>query len=196
MTRLLIADPHPVFALGLRHLCEGEGYEVVGTADSVGDVIRHISSAAIDVIIADKRLPDGGAIALLKYINDNRLGIRTMFVADALYDRELAEAQALNASCIVGKDRTPEQYVECIHAVLKGRNCCAPPNREPSKAIAPLTKREQEIVDHVLQGKQNKDIAALAGIKTGTVKIHLARIYKKLGIKNRVQLSLYMNQLQ
>jgi DNA-binding CsgD family transcriptional regulator len=57
-----------------------------------------------------------------------------------------------------------------------------------------LTRRERELAEHVAAGLRNAAIALRLGISEGTVKIHLNRIYRKLGLPSRVALALYLRE--
>jgi DNA-binding NarL/FixJ family response regulator len=67
--------------------------------------------------------------------------------------------------------------------------------KEPERNLT-LAKREKEIVSHICQGYRNKEIARKLNISEQTVKSHCNRIYKKLGVTDRLQLALYSHKLQ
>jgi DNA-binding NarL/FixJ family response regulator len=58
-----------------------------------------------------------------------------------------------------------------------------------------LAQREKEIISHICQGFKNKEIAQKLNISEQTVKSHCNRIYKKLGVNDRLQLALYSNKI-
>jgi two-component system, NarL family, nitrate/nitrite response regulator NarL len=64
-----------------------------------------------------------------------------------------------------------------------------------TRPFQPLTMRQQEIVDAVLQGASNKEVAVRLRISEQTVKNQLTTVYEKLGINNRVQLALFFRDL-
>jgi len=67
------------------------------------------------------------------------------------------------------------------------------PTRRP-KTLTPLSAREHEVTTHVLDGLTNKEIARKLQITEGTIKIHLNRVYHKLGVKGRYALALRMRK--
>jgi DNA-binding NarL/FixJ family response regulator len=106
----------------------------------------------------------------------------------------------------VAKGAAPEALVRCIRTVhaggqwlegeVAGRVVERLLNGEAGNGHLPggLTPREAELVELVSQGLRNKEVAARLGISEGTVKIHLHRIYEKLGVTSRVELANYARE--
>jgi DNA-binding NarL/FixJ family response regulator len=100
---------------------------------------------------------------------------------------------------LVLKETAASGLVDAIHAVARGEQFIPPllarralelaNNRFDADGMS-LTPREREIVMAVADGHSNKRVASDLGIAEGTVKLHLHKAYKKLGVTNRVQLSL------
>jgi DNA-binding NarL/FixJ family response regulator len=65
------------------------------------------------------------------------------------------------------------------------------PPQGPATPSPPFSPREREIVAYITKGYSNREIAARMGLRTQTVKNHLCRIYRKLGLPNRVQLAVF-----
>ena len=88
--------------------------------------------------------------------------------------------------------RVPEHRAELGEALLRANDAKA---REGSRVLSRaltgsggvLTAREREIMDHVMQGRQNAEIAASLFISSGTVKSHLDHIFDKLGVRSRAE---------
>src|SRR6185503_11087329 len=101
-------------------------------------------------------------------------------------------AMNLGVRGVVFKDLPVEMLVECIRTVHAGGTWqpagAAPPADDEAST---LTAREAEIVRMLAHGLRNKEVAAELGISEGTVKVHLHRIYEKLGVDGRVELLLW-----
>ena len=62
--------------------------------------------------------------------------------------------------------------------------------------ISALTKRESEIIPYLMKGHTNKEIAQVLFVEEGTIKTHVKHIFRKLGVKNRTQLTAFMKDTQ
>lgn len=196
MAKLVIADCHPVFRVGLASLLENEGHQIVGQTGSASEALAMIDTLRPDVVIVDKKLEGNGGFAVLANIRQQVETPLIIFNADSVTAQEIKIARSFNAACIIEKNNAPQAYLDCLNDVLAGRNCrCTGETSNPSKSdIAMLSDREIEIAHLVARAKRNDEIAAQLNITVGTVKVHLSRIFKKLGMNSRVKLSLYMQK--
>lgn len=192
MANLIIADCTPIFAKGLKHLVQDNGHIVVGEAASSDEAIRQIRMLKPDAIMIDMQMSDGRACDVIEYARANQLPI--MLIANSM--QEALRAQALGADCVTDKRKSGIDYLECLKTILSGEKCYAFSVAEDCGEAQPLplSKREIEIAGYVLEGKRNDEIAQIINITTGTVKVHLSRIFKKLKIRSRLQLVLFMQK--
>ena len=127
--------------------------------------------------------------------------MRVVVLAGELGEEELLELVRLGVRGAVPKETAPEALVRCIRTVQAGGQWLEGQvaGRVVERLIAGggangrlpngLTPREAELVQLVRQGLRNKEVATRLGISEGTVKIHLHRIYEKLGVTGRVELA-------
>jgi len=199
MANLLISDCSPLFTMGLAHLLRDDGHLIMGQGRSAAELIAQLSDASPDFIILDTRLPANGALSVLKHIEDHHVTTPVMLIAHDLGDAMIERFRALGTACIVGHNRPTQIYLECLHSMMNRSKCCAPnpPKKTPLESCASLLSgREMQLAEMVLHGKRNEEIARLTGITTGTVKVHLARIYRKLNISSRVELIILLQQAE
>ena len=205
MADLLIADDHPIFLQGLKAFLEAHGHNVIAHTNSAGDTIATLRSLKPDLIMVDVHMTGGGGIEVLKYVRETGLDVPVIFLTVGIDGEDISEALRLGVNGLVLKNNEPQSLLECINAMLRGEDwfedavidvLIAHQQRpEPAKGggvgkIQSLSAREREIAERVSHGARNREIAKEFGITEGTVKVHLHRIYRKLGIASRGELML------
>ncbi|ETN87933.1 response regulator transcription factor [Thermus sp. NMX2.A1] len=179
--RVLIADDHPLFRLGLRAGLEGEGLVVVAEAQDGKEALEKTLALNPEAVLLDLRMPvlDGlectrmlrkkgysGLIALLTTYQEPAL-VREAFLAgaDAYFSKELS---------------APELKRRLLR-VAQGEEKLKPPD------LPSLTSREEEVLRLLAQGLSVKEMAKALGLSPDTVKDHLESLYGKLLARNRVE---------
>jgi DNA-binding NarL/FixJ family response regulator len=197
--RLLLADDHPIVLDGLEQLFRLEpDCQVVGRSRDGAETLRLLRALLPDVLVLDVRMPRGDGIEVLRAVAGESLPTRVVLLTAAIDDDELLAALRLGAQGVVLKEAAPERLVDAVRRVAAGgqwleaslvgrlgRSLRQPPMEED-----PLTPREREILQGVVRGLRNREIAEHLHITEGTVKIHLHHIYEKLRVKGRVELVL------
>jgi DNA-binding NarL/FixJ family response regulator len=206
---VVLVDDHPIVLQGLQHLFARQpDITVAATCATVPDGLAAARSERPDVIVLDLRMPDGGGLALVDALNQERLDSRTVVLTAAISDDEVAQALQKNIAGLVLKESAPEQLIECVRKVHAGERWIDPQavNRvlQPPPAdrqavderAATLTVREREVVRMIASGLRNRDIGERLSISENTVKVHLHNIYEKLGVEGRMELLLLAQELK
>lgn len=191
--RVAIADGHGMFRQGLRCLLEGRGdFEIVGEAKSADEVEAMVVGATADVLLLElamdrATLTDVASLA-------RRLPVILLTASDDLDDGVAAVRHGVRA--VVPKRAAVETLVDAIRAVVAGDQWLPPELQPRLSEAAPtpapkLTPRERDIVRHVARGLRNAEVAAALSISEETVKTHLNNIFRKLGLRDRVELALH-----
>jgi two-component system nitrate/nitrite response regulator NarP len=117
-------------------------------------------------------------------------------ITDSKSDCDISQLSQLGVSCIIGMRKEPQAYMACLGTVLSGGTCCAPDQTWHSlpPGIKELSRRELQIAKLVSEGKRNQEIADVTSIGVGTVKVHISRIFKKLKVTSRVDLTLMIQK--
>jgi len=202
MTRVLVADDHPMIAAALDVLLRGTDYELVGRARSGADALAQVQSLKPDILLLDVNMPDGSGLDVLRRLREGRRAPATVLLTAGMEDSQLVAAEALDPDGIVLKTSDPAHLLECMQHVRNGERWVDPEVAERTRdavaraARAPsLTPRERELVELVRQGLRNRDIASQLGVTEGTVKVYLHAIFDKVGVDNRTELAMRAKEL-
>ncbi len=205
--RILVADDHPILRHGLRKLLEEEpGFSVVGEASDGTEAVRLARALKPDILLLDLAMPRKGGMEALRELADSTENTRIIVLTAAIDKAQLVEALQLGARGVVLKNSATELLVESIRAVMRGECWVAretvgglvqalqklmPSTRSGPRNTFGLTPRELEIIETIVAGYTNKDIAYRFSISEQTVKHHLTNIFDKLGVHNRLELALF-----
>lgn len=200
MSKLLIADDHPIFLDGLKQFLVANDHAVMSCARNSSDALSMMEQVRPDVLVLDVNMTEGGGFHVLRTLRNAGSVMPVIFLTVGLKPSETLEAIQLGINGIVLKHSDPTNLLTCIEAVSAGETWIDPTIIEHAlreritrdgKWILPdsgLTQRQDELVRLVGQGLRNKQIADQLGLTEGTVKVHLHAIYAKLGINSRSQL--------
>ena len=204
--RLILADDHPLVLDGLSRLFEQEpGMKVVARCSDGEAALWAVREHRPDILILDLHMPRLGGMETLRRLAREGLGVRAVLLTADIGEDELLEAVRLGVRGVVLKEMAPELLVRCVKTVhgggqwleqqATGRALERLLAREAGRIqLKGLTPREIVLVRLANQGLRNKEIAARLVITEGTVKIHLHRVYEKLGVASRVELLNYARE--
>ncbi|WP_411285908.1 response regulator [Lapillicoccus sp.] len=200
MTRVLIVDDHHLVRAGLAGLLGAhEDLLVVGTANDGQQAVAMVAETHPDVILMDLSMPvmDGveATRTILASTPEARIVVLTSFSDRA----RVSEALAAGAIGYLLKDGEPRELVAAIRSAAAGHVPLDPrvaavllpaAGRPPQPADA-LSDRERQVLRLVAQGLANKQVGRALGISERTVKAHLGRIFRELGVADRTSAALW-----
>jgi two-component system nitrate/nitrite response regulator NarP len=202
MTRILLADDHPMIGAALEVLLRGTEYELIGRARSGSDALAQVQRQKPDLLLLDVNMPDGSGLEVLRQLRDSKRAPTVVLLTAGMDDSQLLTADRLAPEGIVLKTSDPALLLECIEKVRKGESWVDPEieerthiAKERASRAPSLTPRERELVELVRQGLRNRDIASQLGVTEGTVKVYLHAIFDKLGVDNRTELAMRAPEL-
>ncbi len=198
--RIVIADDHPIYRLGVKALLSTEpGFEVVGEAADGQQAVSLVSTLRPDILLLDFILPGLNGLDVLRRLQSAKTLTRTILVTATIQDAEIQTALLLGAWGVVLKETAMDILPTCIRRVLMGEHWVGVESvdaivgglrsRTMGGGVASLTPRELDVVRLVAKGGSNKDIASELGLTEQTVKNYLRSIFEKLNVTNRVELA-------
>lgn len=175
-------------AAGLRvaSFSEARAFLVECSADTRGCVVADLSMPGIDGLQLQMMLADAGATMPLIFLTghgDIPSTVRAMRSGALDFLEKTAPEEEIIAAIRNALERDEAEHVARLRRVQHGRG------------FALLTRREREVLSHVVSGKMNKQIAATLGINERTVKLHRTAITTKVGVHSAAQLAALATEL-
>ncbi|MDE1149016.1 MAG: response regulator transcription factor [Azospirillaceae bacterium] len=188
--RLLIADDHGLVRDALSSHIERQapGAVVVGAA-SVDEAVTGLrQDKGIDLLILDLRMPGMNGLDGLQRVRQEFPALKVALMSGLARPDEIRGAFARGAVGFLPKTLSATDLLSAIQTMLSGeRFVPADLNTGDTADGASFTRREREVLDYLLQGRSNKEIARSLELEEVTVKLHVRGICRKLGAKNRTQ---------
>jgi two-component system, NarL family, response regulator len=189
--RILIADDHPVVREGLVALINrSPDMKVIGEAVDGKQAVPKFLEHQPDVLLLDLRMPKLDGIAVIRAIFQRAPNAKVIMLSTYKGDEDVYQALKAGAKAYLLKDSPREELLEAIRSVFRGQVKVSPAAAAGLAAgfgHARLTRRETEIMQLMVAGKINKEIAVVLGSTEGTVKVHVGHILKKLGASGRTE---------
>lgn len=196
--RALIADDHELFRSGLKQLlADVLGAEEVREAETLDQAIEMLTNdGAGDLILVDLRMPGMSGAEALSALRDGFPDAKVAVVSAWEERAEIIAALSAGVHGYIPKSLASAEIAAAIRQILDGQ-IFVPPALGKREAPAPrlsvgegedkLTTRQKEVLNELLKGQASKEIARTLDIAEGTVKIHLAAIYRALGVRTRAE---------
>jgi two-component system response regulator NreC len=201
---ILIADDHRLLREGLRALLERDGFQVVAEADNGRSAVRLAKQLQPDIVITDIAMPDLNGIEATRQVRAEAPRSKVLALSMHTESGFVLGILEAGASGYLLKDAAFEELSVAIKAVLKGQIYLSPAitgvvvgqslGRLGSKARsqrAKLSKREQEVLQLIAEGKSTKEIAATLCVSVKTVETHRKQIMDNLDIHSVAGLTKY-----
>jgi DNA-binding NarL/FixJ family response regulator len=204
MVRIVVADDQQVVREGFAALLESQAdFTVVGTASDGDEATRICRRLRPDVVLMDVRMPRTDGIEATKRLAAEPRAPRVLILTTFDLDEYVYDALRAGASGFLLKDVTAERLFDAVRVVAAGDALLAPNvtrrlisefarNRPRAAAgsipqLDELTPREIEVLRLLAEGLSNPEIAARLVVTEETVKTHVSRVLRKLGLRDRTQ---------
>ena len=202
--RVLIVEDHPVLRGVIRLACEhAPGLDMAGEVEDGESALEACRSEHPDVVVLDLSLPgELQGLDLARAVRAEGLPIRILVLTGRTDDQALFESVAAGVDGYLEKTAGVRFIADALTRVAHGERVFSPEQergaiaelgrrarhaREEADVRASLTQREIEILGYVSLGLTVRQVATRLRLSPRTVETHLAKLYRKLGVRNRVQ---------
>jgi two-component system nitrate/nitrite response regulator NarL len=203
---LIVVDDHDMFREMLVHLFTGQKeIEIIGTVGTISEAERIVGEKCPDLILLDLMMPDGSGIEWARTVRRDMPNVKILVVTASDSKDAVVDAINIGAEGYVMKSSSSERLLEAVKAVLFGDYIYYPSfvlsslrhTGRSQHSVIPdgdgviqsLSNREKQIAVMVSQGLTYIEIADEIGVSVNTVKTHVQRIYKRLGVSSRRELA-------
>ncbi|WMI65422.1 response regulator transcription factor [Aestuariibaculum sp. YM273] len=207
---VVLADDHVLVRDGIKALLEDQdGIQVIDEASNGLEALEIIKKQKPHLLIVDIRMPEMNGIEVVQKIKEEQVNVKTLVLS--MHDSEEYVVKAIQAGAdgYLLKGASKEEFLKALNSIAGGgkyftgdvsaiimnnfvsgnATATTPKVKKKTKDPFNLTKRERQILELVLQLKNNKDIAEELEISKRTAEVHRFNLMKKLEVKNLMELS-------
>jgi DNA-binding NarL/FixJ family response regulator len=196
---VVLADDHPCYRQGLAKLLTESGVDVVAEAGNGWAALKAVESTSPDVVVVDLKMPGLSGAEVTRRLTSCDPPHRVLVLSVSASEADVVSALHAGARGYFLKDGPVEEVVAGIAAVAQGESLFSPRinvmllrRMRETKAVpldipVPLSKREQDVLKLVVEGRSNEKIGEGLSIDAGTARNHVSHILAKMGVDNRVQ---------
>lgn len=200
--KILIADDHPIFRNGLKHiLAEEPGMVVEDEAENGKQVMSLLAQKKYDVVVLDIEMPQGSGLDVLKQIKDRYPRLPVLILSFYPEEQYALRALKLGSAGYLTKDSAASELVDAINRVISGRKYITPNIAERLSGLLDgeldarpherLSEREYQVFHKIAEGRSTSEISNELHLSPKTVSTYKTRILEKLGMKNDAQIVRY-----
>lgn len=195
--RVFAVEDQGLFRAFLERWLAGQpGFALAGTARTAEEALALLDTAQPDVLLVDLQLPGMDGVGFVRAARQVRPQLRSLVLSSLMDPLALTRVRESGVEGYLEKDASPAELAEALRAVAEGREYFSARFREAlaaeqARATAVgkiLSRREQQVLSHVLAGKTNREIGDALGLSPRTVEFHRANVMEKLGAANTVEL--------
>lgn len=210
---IVVVDDHPLFRQGVADaLSLSPRIRVIGQSSHGVQGLEMILNLRPNIAIVDVNLPGMNGQQITHEVTTERIPTRVILMTAYDDGEQMLHAAIAGAAGYCTKDIQPDHLTELILQIGDGKYVMAGEvmseksftnwlqlqlesarrsYSEPGSPFHPLSDREMEVLNLVVEGKSNKEIASLLGISHQTVKNHITSILRKFGVEDRTQAVVY-----
>jgi two-component system, NarL family, nitrate/nitrite response regulator NarL len=196
---VVLADDHPFYRTGLSKMLTESGVDVVAEAGNGWAALKAVEETSPDVVVLDQNMPGMSGDEVARRLTSCDPPHRVIVLSVSDDEADVMAALRAGASGYFLKDGPVEEVVAGIEAAARGESFFSPrigamllrrirEQREvPVDMPVHLSKREQDVLRLVVEGRSNEKIGEGLSIDAGTARNHVSHILTKMGVDNRVQ---------
>ena len=192
----VLVDRAPRWLEAVERIAARAGVTVAGCAGAVEPAMTLVRQEQPALLVTALHLPRGapGGLELMRRAHGICPGLKAIVLSSSADPRDVDAAFEAGACAYVVRTSPPEDLTAAIRMALAESVFLArTPVTEAAgltlEGVAPLTRREREILALVSEGHSNAELARMLWVTEQTVKFHLSNVYRKLGVSNRTEAS-------
>lgn len=201
--RIVLADDHEVVRAGIKRLLSiDKSIKIVDEAANGKDALNLVEYHTPDLLLTDIMMPVMDGIECVNQLNKDKSNVMTLMLTAFEDKQHLDKAIAAGADGYLTKDVLAKELIEAIKTIMKGERAFSKsiikllqnkytPSEVQESVTVSISKREQEILNHVAMGKTSQEIADTLFLSIRTVESHRYNLMKKLDVKNTAGLVRY-----
>jgi DNA-binding NarL/FixJ family response regulator len=197
--RVLVADDHGIVRDGLGRLIDGfADLELTGTAADGEEAVARCAELGPDVVLMDLDMPRLDGIEATRRIHAAQPGVAVLVLTSFSDSARITGALDAGAVGYLLKDASSDEVADGVRAAARGESPLDPraartilEARMRPDPLAAISVREREVLALLVEGLPNKLIARRLDISEKTVKAHLTRVFRELGVTDRTQAALW-----
>lgn len=189
--RILIVDDHPIMRVGIAAiLAATPDMTVVAQAGNASECIQFFEEHQPDITLMDLRLPGMSGVETIRVIRSRWPDAKFVVLTTYEGDEDIHQALEAGAHSYIIKGMPHHALINALRRVHAGKKFLPPPVTQALASRLPdseLSARERQVLELMVRGRSNKDIAAELGITEATVKCHVSVILMRLNVTDRTQ---------
>jgi DNA-binding NarL/FixJ family response regulator len=206
--KVVIVDDHALLRQGIHSLLQGiDDIDIVATASSGEEAVTLLNTCSPDVFLMDIVMKGMNGIEATRWIKEQNPESRVILISSEVSKEYITDGIKAGINGYLPKASNKDTLVEAIHRVMKGERFFSPEVTSlvfqdfylkekdgrglPGKKTKELSKREEEVLVLIAQGRSLREAADELFISVKTVETHKQHIQEKLGLKNTAQLVKY-----
>ncbi len=196
--QILLIDDHSLVREGVAHVLKGLATNVVvhEAKDARTALALLETDTELDLILVDLDLPDAGPFDVLRGARRLQPQVPVVIVSATESRYEIERVMTLGAQGYIFKSSSGQQLLAALRRVMQGELFFPPADwAQQASPNAELTARQREVLGLLARGLSNKEIGAALDVAENTVKVHLAAIYRVLGVTGRAHAVLKAQRL-
>jgi len=205
--RVMLVDDHQLYLEGIQNLLRTRGVQVIGTANNGLEAQEKAAALQPDLILMDVDMPICDGLEATRQIKQQWPDIKIVMLTVSAEEEKLLTALRYGASGYLLKSVDGSQFFQMLADAMRGETVLTPQiaaqmltdlaqaadaTQDRSETAVPdivLTPRQQEVLELVIQGYANKEIADQLGLTERTIKFHVSRILERYQLSSRYELS-------
>jgi DNA-binding NarL/FixJ family response regulator len=201
--RVVIADDHPFYRMGLARSLRASGIEVVAEAPNGEAAVRAVEQTSPDVVVMDLKMPGLSGIEATRRLTRRTPASRVLVLSVSAEESDVTDAILAGATSYMLKDRPVQEVIAGIRAAAAGefhvspqiaipllRRLHEPAGVRSYLAGVRLSSQEAALFDLLADGRSENEIAEMLGISLGCLRSDASNILGKLRLESRLQAAL------